>query len=96
MVQKSNPPISEMAFSEGGSIELAADAGPLVIESAEDKISFMSDFDIGRDAKGLALAKSLMAILAGAVACMERDQGAGQLPETRVLAMTTTRPNPLD
>lgn len=85
---------ADFAFSAGGSIELPVGDGSLTIESAEDRVSFMRDFDITRDANGLALADSLVVILAQAILKLRTDLAAGKLPDKMTLIAPTVRPNP--
>lgn len=84
-----------LAFTPGASVEIPTGTGSLTIESAEDKISFMSDFDITRDEKGLALAQALAIVLAGAIQALKQDQAAGQLPAVMSFEKPTIKPNPL-
>jgi hypothetical protein len=82
------------AFSAGGSIELRAGDAGLTIDSAEDKVSFMGDFDITRDARGLALAQSLSQLLDGALLVLKTDKAAGRLPDVLSLLAPTVHQNP--
>ncbi|ABD72006.1 hypothetical protein Rfer_4320 (plasmid) [Rhodoferax ferrireducens T118] len=94
MPKTSLPIPDDFAFSAGQSIELPAGDGSLTIESALDNVAFMRDFDISRDAKGLALAESLTAILAQIVHVLKADQAAGKLPDVMPLIAPTARKNP--
>ena len=87
--------LNKFAFTAGGSVSLVAGAGALVIESSEDKVSFMSDFDITRDAAGLALARNVVDVLLGAIQVLNDDKKAGRLPQEVVLQKPVVKANPL-
>ncbi len=94
MPRTSLPIPDDFAFSAGQSIELSAGDGSLTVESALDRVAFMRDFDISRDAKGLALAECLTVILAQIVNILNADQAAGKLPDVMPLIAPTERKNP--
>lgn len=86
------------AFTPGDSVELPAAASgeaSVTVESAEDRISFMSSVTITRDAAGLALAEQMASILTGAIGIMQDDKTAGKLPDALALIKPTIRANPL-
>jgi hypothetical protein len=64
-------------FSAGDATSLKTFADNLEIESSEDSVSFMSDFDITRDYVGLALAIQLKSILDATVIQLQADEAAG-------------------
>ena len=84
----------DFAFSAGGSIELPAGDASLTVESALDRVKFMSDFDITRDARGLALAEFVAAILEKTIAVLKADQAVGKLPDVLSLIEPSIRSNP--
>lgn len=89
------PTLNHFAFSAGDSVELTLpQQGTLTVESAQDRVCFMRDFDITRDAVGLALAESILAIVAQAVGVLKADQAAGTLPTELELTVPVVRPNP--
>lgn len=87
---------TDFVFSAGGSIEFPVGDASLTVESAEDRVSFMRDFDITRDAHGLALAQSLCAILAQTIVVLQADQAAGTLPKVLSVIEPTVRKNPFE
>lgn len=87
--------LNKFAFSAGGSLILKACPSVLSVESAEDQVSFMSDFNITRDAVGLALARDLLSILLGAIQTLEADQKSGTLPPVLALRAAMAKGNPL-
>lgn len=95
MPETNTTPSPDMAFSPGASIDLPTATGTLTIESSEDRLSFMSDFDITRDAKGLELAESIAKVMANAIAVLKLDLAAGTLPEILELIKPTQGKNPL-
>ena len=82
-------------FSPGDSVELSVGDLSFSVESALDKLSFMTGIpDITRDAHGLNLARTLVLLLSNAVKVLESDQLAGKLPEALQLIAPTVRANP--
>ena len=84
----------DFAFSAGGSIELPSGDASLTVESALDRVKFMSDFDITRDARGLDLAEAVAAILVRTIDVLKADQAVGKLPDVLTLIAPTQRDNP--
>ena len=95
MKSKSEIPLSELAFSAGGSVTLTHGDAELTLESSNDQLSVMSDFNITRDAAGLALALDVVDVLLGAIATMKADKKAGSLPDVLTVNKPTVRNNPL-
>lgn len=95
MKPKTQVPLNELAFSAGGSVTLTHGDAELTLESSDDQLSVMSDFNITRDAAGLALARDLVDVLLGAIATMKDDQKAGRLPEVITVKKPIIRGNPL-
>lgn len=82
------------AFSAGGSIEFTSGDYGLTVESGVDKVCFMREFDITRDAKGLALAEVLSTLLEQTLSVLRADQAAGKLPAVLELIEPTFHKNP--
>ncbi len=80
-------------FSEGDSVTFKN--GDLTVESSDNQLSFMSDFNIRRDQKGLAFARELQSLLNATVQRLEVDEKNGKLPEVLAEGHTTMQPNPL-
>lgn len=97
MKSQNNVALNNFAFTAGRSVELPSgnEGGGLTVESAEDQVSFTSDFNIKRDASGLALARDLVDILLGAIQTMKEDQQASRLPQILTSKKATVRDNPL-
>lgn len=76
-------------------MSLKTSTGKLEIESSEDAISFMSDFDITRDHVGLTLATQLKSILDATVLQLQADEAGGHLPDHLAMKMPTVKANPL-
>ena len=95
MKNKTDIPLNQFAFTAGGSVALKTGDSDLTVESAQDQLSFMSDFNITRDAVGMALARDLVDILLGAIQTMKEDQQNGHLPQTLPLKKAILRANPL-
>lgn len=97
MKSQNNLALNKFAFTAGGSVELPSgnEGGGLTVESAEDQVSFTSDFNIKRDASGLALARDLVDIILGAIQTMKDDQQAGRLPHSLQPLKPTVKSNPL-
>lgn len=82
-------------FSAGDTMSLKTADGKLEIESSEDIVSFMSDFNITRDRVGLALATQLKSILDATVIQLQVDEVGGHLPDHLTVKAPTVKANPL-
>jgi hypothetical protein len=82
-------------FSAGDTMSLKTSVGKLEVESSEDSVSFMSDFDITRDRLGLALAIQLKSILDATVIQLQADEAAGHLADHLAMKAPAVKANPL-
>lgn len=100
MPNNSNPELftipPHFAFSPSGSIDIPTQGELLTIDSSEDKISFLSDFDINRDQQGLQVAQALLRILQSSIAVMQADMAVGNLPPVLSLNNPSIKKNPFD
>ncbi len=85
----------DFAFSEGGSLQIGSGKNAVTVESSADRIVFMSDFEITRDADGLTSARQMAHILARAIAKLEGDQKSSDLPDKLSPSAPTIKGNPL-
>ncbi len=70
----------------------SASIGKLTIENGTDRIAVYGSLDITRDQKGLAHAKALLAILQGAVQCLESEKDLPAAVPNAAKPKTVTNP----
>lgn len=84
----------DFAFSDGLCVDLPHKDTSLTIESAADRVTVLRNFEITRDAKGLALALEMAQVLAQCISVLKAEQEAGKLPASLELVAPTVRDNP--